>query len=307
MLKRKLSKVSLLSLCILLMAAANRGNSMVSPVDELNNEPSWLHDTLSRKPHAFDSLGICNCLGEIHKIKFENAPRIQLHHSMKTFVTDYMTKNGKMLGTLKQKNGHYFKTIEQVFTKQGLPAELKYLAVIESKLKTTAVSRVGATGMWQFMPATAKIYGLKITSRVDERKYSYKSTVAAARYMERLYELFDDWLLVIAAYNCGPGNVYKAIRLSGSRNFWKMQYFLPKETRMHVKKFIATHYYYEGQGSHVTLTKAEREKHLLETEEFIAMQEGYKIPTDATDMGPGYFNWLAIIKDEQGFVVVAKK
>lgn len=296
-----------MSLCIILMAAANRGNTMDTPAGELKNEHSWRHDILSRKPHAFDSSGICNCLAEIDKIKFENAPRISLHHSMKSFVAEYATKNGEMLGKLKQKNGHYFKTIDQVFTKQGLPTELKYLAVIESKLKTTAVSRVGATGMWQFMPATAKIYGLKITSKVDERKYSYKSTVAAARYMERLYELFDDWLLVIAAYNSGPGYVYKAIKLSGSRNFWKLQHFLPKETRMHVKKFIATHYYYEGHGSHVTLTKAETEKHLQETEEFIAKHDSHKIPTDSSGMAPGYFNWLTIINDDQSLIFITKK
>jgi len=296
-----------MSLCIILMAAANRGNTMDTPAGELKNKPSWRHDTLSRKPHAFDSSGICNCLAEIDKIKFENAPRISLHHSMKAFVAEYAAKNGEMLGKLKQKNGHYFKTIDQVFTKQGLPTELKYLAVIESKLKTTAVSRVGAAGMWQFMPATAKIYGLKITSKVDERKYSYKSTVAAARYMERLYELFDDWLLVIAAYNSGPGYVYKAIKLSGSRNFWKLQHFLPKETRMHVKKFIATHYYYEGNGSHVTLTKAETEKHLQETEEFIAKQDSHKIPTDSSGMAPGYFNWLTIINDDQSLIFITKK
>ena len=296
-----------MSLCILLMAASNRGNSMDTPAGELKNNPSWLHDTLSRKPHVFDSSGFCNCLAETHKIKFENAPRISLHHSMKTFVTQYMAKNGEMLEKLKQKNGHYFKTIDQVFVRQGVPVELKYLAVIESKLKTTAVSGVGATGMWQFMPATAKTYGLKITSRVDERKYSYKSTVAAAKYMARLYELFDDWLLVIAAYNSGPGNVYKAIRLSGSRSFWKLQNFLPKETRMHVKKFIATHYYYEGQGSHVTLTKAEREKYLQKTEEFMAGQDDQKIPIDSSGIAPAYFNWLAIINDEQGLVLIAKK
>ena len=100
-----------------------------------------------------------------------------------------------------------------------------------------------------------------MTPKYDERTHFYKSTVAAAKYLRDLHRLFDDWLLVIAAYNCGPGPVYKAIKKSGSRNFWKLQHFLPAETRDHVKKFISTHYYYEGKGSIATLTKAEAETH----------------------------------------------
>jgi membrane-bound lytic murein transglycosylase D len=114
------------------------------------------------------------------------------------------------------------------------------------------------------MPSTARQLGLKVSDRYDERKRFGKSTVAAAKYLRDLYNEFDDWLLAIAAYNGGPGPVYKAIRLSGSRNFWKLQNFLPMETRAHVKRYIGTHYFFEGEGSLTTLTKAETQKHLEE-------------------------------------------
>jgi membrane-bound lytic murein transglycosylase D len=147
--------------------------------------------------------------------------------------------------------------MDDIFEQHGLPIELKYLAVIESKLKSSAVSYAGAVGPWQFMAATAKGYGLKVSKSRDERRDYYKSTHAAAKYLKYLYNEFGDWLLVIAAYNGGPGYVYNAIKKSKSRNFWELQNYLPAETRNHVKKFISTHYILEGQGGICTLTKAE--------------------------------------------------
>ena len=142
-----------------------------------------------------------------------------------------------------------------------MPLELKYLAVVESELNPKAVSRVGAVGPWQLMPATAKVLGLKITRKYDERKNLKKSTKAAALYLRDLYTQYGDWLLVLAAYNCGPRPVNSAIRRTGSRNFWKLQNHLPAESRDHVKKYIATHYYFEGKGGITTLTKAENIKY----------------------------------------------
>jgi membrane-bound lytic murein transglycosylase D len=190
---------------------------------------------------------------------FENNENgIRLNPRAFTFVQDYMEKHSEDLLKMKGWATPYFNMIDGVFRKYGLPTELKYLAVIESKLKNTAVSRVGAVGPWQFMPETARLVGLKITKTKDERKDFHKSTHAAAKYLRDLYNEFGDWLLVIAAYNGGPGNVYSAIRKSkGSRNFWDLQYHLPTESRNHVKKFIGTHYVFEGQGSITTLTKAE--------------------------------------------------
>jgi Transglycosylase SLT domain len=189
------------------------------------------------------------------------ANKVQLNRSAVKFVRSYIKKNNEGLVEIKQRSKSPFKTMDVVFKKYGLPVQLKYLAVIESELKTTAVSRVGAVGPWQLMPATAKILGLKVTPANDERKQYAKSTKAAALYLRDLYAEFGDWLLVMAAYNCGPGPVHTAINKSGSHNFWNLQAFLPGESRDHVKKFIATHYYFEGNGSVTTLTKAENLKY----------------------------------------------
>ena len=151
----------------------------------------------------------------------------------------------------------YFNLIDGILNQYGLPSELKYLAVIESNLKPSALSWAGAVGPWQLMPATARVLGLKVNGRVDERKNYYKSTKAAALYLRDLYAELGDWLLVIAAYNGGTGNVYKAIKKAHSKDFWTLQYYLCAESRNHVKKFIGTQYTFEGQGSVTTLTKDE--------------------------------------------------
>ncbi|HEU4573687.1 MAG TPA: lytic transglycosylase domain-containing protein [Chitinophagaceae bacterium] len=184
-------------------------------------------------------------------------------HAVK-FVKNFIKTNNEDLLKAKERSQYCFTMMDSVFEAYELPVELKYLAVVESNLNRTAVSPVGAAGPWQLMPSTARQLGLKVSDRYDERKRFGKSTVAAAKYLRDLYNEFDDWLLAIAAYNGGPGPVYKAIRLSGSRNFWKLQNFLPMETRAHVKRYIGTHYFFEGEGSLTTLTKAETQKHLEE-------------------------------------------
>ena len=201
-----------------------------------------------------------------------NAPVITLNKQAVKFVDAYMAKNNGLLSGIKDKYPTYFKTMDEVLTRYKLPTQLKYLAIIESELNTHAVSRVGAKGPWQLMPGTARILDLKVSKKYDERTHLYKSTVAASKYLRDLYNLFEDWPLVIAAYNCGPAPVYKAIKKSGSRNFWKLQHYLPEETRGHVKKFIATHYYFEGHGSIVTLTKDERIAHTRAMFAFVEKQ-----------------------------------
>jgi membrane-bound lytic murein transglycosylase D len=138
---------------------------------------------------------------------------------------------------------YYFPMIEDVFDSYGLPAELKYMAVIESALNPNAVSRMGATGLWQFMYSTGRFYGLTINSVVDERRDPLKSTHAAAKYIKDLYNIYNDWILVIAAYNCGPGNVNKAIRRSGNKkDYWEIFYRLPRETRGYIPQYVAATY-----------------------------------------------------------------
>jgi membrane-bound lytic murein transglycosylase D len=170
----------------------------------------------------------------------------QVNPYAETYMQDYLRYHKKSLENLKQTGLTYFNFIDGILTKYGLPKELKYLAVIESDLKANALSSAGARGPWQFMSYTARGYGLVVNDFVDDRTDYYKSTNAAAKYLLSLYKDLKDWLLVIAAYNGGPGRVYTAIKKSGSRNFWDLQYYLPEESRNHVKKFIATHYVMES-------------------------------------------------------------
>jgi membrane-bound lytic murein transglycosylase D len=146
---------------------------------------------------------------------------------------------------------YYFPLFEEAFDKQNVPLEIKYLAVVESALNPKAVSRVGATGLWQFMYQTGKQYGLKIDSYVDERSDPLKASEAAAQYMKNMYAIFGDWDLVLASYNSGPGNVAKAIRRSGGQqNYWNIRKNLPKETQGYLPAFLATMYIYEYHKEH---------------------------------------------------------
>ena len=176
----------------------------------------------------------------------------QVNPHAEGYMQDYLAAHTKSLTSMKSWGRPYFNLIDNILSQYGLPRELKYLAVIESNLNTRATSWVGAGGPWQFMPYTAREYGLVVNNVLDERRDYYKSTHAAARYLLSLYGQMKDWLLVIAAYNGGPGRVYSAIKKSGSRNFWNLQYYLPTESRNHVKKFIATHYIMEGTGGVTT-------------------------------------------------------
>ncbi|HSV87493.1 MAG TPA: LysM peptidoglycan-binding domain-containing protein [Bacteroidales bacterium] len=145
----------------------------------------------------------------------------------------------------------YFPLFEEQLDRHNLPLELKYLAVVESALNPTARSRVGATGLWQFMYHTGRMYGLRVTSFVDDRKDVRLSTVAAAEYLRDLYIIYNDWFLALAAYNAGPGNVNRAIRRAGGvKDFWKISPFLPRETRNYVPAFIAVAYVMEHAREH---------------------------------------------------------
>lgn len=177
---------------------------------------------------------------------------VQVNPNAESYMQDYLRLHSSTLVKMKGWGQPYFNLIDNILSQYGLPRELKYLAVIESNLNSGATSWVGAGGPWQFMPYTARDYGLVVNRVFDERRDYYKSTHAAARYLLNLYSQMHDWLLVIAAYNGGPARVYSAIKKSGSRNFWALQYYLPQESRNHVKKFIATHYIMEGSGGITT-------------------------------------------------------
>jgi len=172
----------------------------------------------------------------------------QVDPNAEIFIRDYMKTHGTSLQKMKGWCQPYFNLIENILQQYGLPLELKYIAVIESNLKTGALSNKGACGPWQLMPETAHHLGLTINPYIDERTDYYKSTNAAARYLLALYGQFHDWLLVMAAYNGGTARVLSAMQKSKSNDFWKLQFYLPEESRAYVKRFIATHYIMEGAG-----------------------------------------------------------
>lgn len=162
---------------------------------------------------------------------------------VRKFIDMYATRLRQKIAFMLSANNFYMPIFEEALDLHDLPLELKYLPVIESALNPMATSRQGAVGLWQFMLATGKIYGLQVTSLIDERRDPIKSTRAAARYLKDLYDIYHDWNLVLAAYNCGPGTINKAIRRSGGeKDFWKLYNYLPQETRGYVPAFIAANY-----------------------------------------------------------------
>lgn len=162
---------------------------------------------------------------------------------VREFIDTYTGKLRNHVAYMLGAMNFYMPIFEEALDAYGLPYELKYLPVIESALNPSAVSRAGASGLWQFMLKTGRIYNLQSNSLVDERRDPIKATYAAARYLKELYGIFGDWNLVIAAYNCGPGNINKAIhRAGGAKDYWEIYHYLPRETRGYVPAFIAANY-----------------------------------------------------------------
>jgi len=176
---------------------------------------------------------------------------IEYNPALESVIKTRLKFRKRSTETLIQLSHYYFPMFEEVLDKHNLPLEIKYLAVVESSLKPRAKSRVGATGLWQFMFSTGKQYGLEVSSYVDERCDPLRSTNAAANYLASLYKTFGDWDLALAAYNSGPGNVTKAIRRSGGyQNYWNIRPFLPKETAGYLPAFLATIYLFEYAEAH---------------------------------------------------------
>ncbi len=183
---------------------------------------------------------------EVYKERLSHLPSIiemPYNDVVQKFIDRYSGHLRRSVSIMLGMQNFYLPTFEEALESYGLPLELKYLPVIESALNPNAVSRVGATGLWQFMLKTAKQYGLEINSLVDERRDPVKASYAAARYLRDLYKIFGDWNLVIAAYNCGPENISKAMhRSKGETDYWKIYPYLPRETRGYVPAFIAANY-----------------------------------------------------------------
>lgn len=186
---------------------------------------------------------------------------------VKNYIEMYLTRKRGLVADMLALHNYYGRFFEEELLKEGMPLELEYLPVIESAINPNAVSRAGAVGLWQFMPATAKGLGMEINSLVDERRDPRISSRNAARYLKQLHDIYNDWSLAIAAYNCGPGNVNKALRRAGAgegegndvkKDFWEIYNYLPAETRGYVPAFIAANYvmnYYRQHGISPTIVK----------------------------------------------------
>lgn len=196
-----------------------------------------------------------NCVGEksspyvndsVYMERLQRIPAViemPYNAEVRKYIDMYTTRLRQKVAFMLSANNFYMDIFEEALDLYNLPLELKYLPVIESGLNPMAASRQGAVGLWQFMLRTGKAYGLQSNSLVDERRDPVKSTRAAARYLKELYDIYHDWNLVLAAYNCGPGTINKAIRRAdGEKDFWKLYNFLPRETRSYVPAFIAANY-----------------------------------------------------------------
>ncbi len=176
---------------------------------------------------------------------------IEYNPHLEYMIKSYLKSRKSTFSTLMERARYFFPLFESVLAKYNIPLEIKYLAIVESALRPTAESPAGARGLWQFMYQTGKQFDLKISSYVDERSDPYKSTEAACKYLSKLYEIFNDWDLALAAYNSGPGNVSKAIRRSGGRtNYWNIRPYLPRETAEYLPAFYATLYIFEYAEEH---------------------------------------------------------
>lgn len=187
----------------------------------------------------------------LEKINAKTPFKVEYNPLLENVINSYLKRHKKSMENLMALSTYYFPMFEQELDKHNIPLEIKYLAIVESSLNPRARSRVGATGLWQFMFATGKMHGLDVSSYVDERMDPVLATDAAAKYLSTLYRVFEDWDLVLASYNSGPGNVSKAIRRSGgSKDYWELRPYLPRETAGYVPAFLAVMYIFEYAEEH---------------------------------------------------------
>ncbi len=190
-------------------------------------------------------------IARLNKLSAKTPFNIEYNPGLESVIKAYLKNRRNTMQRLMALSEYYFPLFEKELDNMDVPLEIKYLAIVESALKPRAKSRVGATGLWQFMYPTGKMYGLNVTSYVDDRSDPIKSTIAASKYLAKLYQIFGDWDLALAAYNSGPGNVSKAIRRSGGyQNYWNLRPHLPRETAGYLPAFLATMYIFEYAEEH---------------------------------------------------------
>jgi membrane-bound lytic murein transglycosylase D len=263
----------------------------------------YLHRQVRENPQAEYNMDSVHFSSEVpDRVLIERLERMNsfiklpYNETVKNYMVLYAEKMPTRMGQILGLAQYYMPIFEEAFRKYDLPLELKYMAIIESALNPVAVSRVGATGMWQFMHATARNYGLKIDSYIDERMDPVASVDAAARYLRDAYRIFGDWSLAISSYNCGSGNVNKAIKRSGRRDFWSIYPYLPRETRGYVPAMVGAMYavnYAKEYGlepapvqipAHVDTFLVNRNLHFRQVSEVLG------IPIDdLRDLNPQYY------------------
>ncbi|MBR6041477.1 MAG: transglycosylase SLT domain-containing protein [Paludibacteraceae bacterium] len=244
------------------------------PLDYIIKLDSALHDyqtnyAIQSEPCLSDSVVSTLLDDSVYIQRLQSIPSIvELTYNsvVRDFISLYTVRRSKLTAMVLGQSSYYFPIFEDALDSEGVPFELKYLPIIESALNPRAYSPAGASGLWQFISSTGRMYGLKINSLVDERRDPIKSSKAAARYLKHLYGIYNDWTLVIAAYNCGPGNVNKAIRRAGGeRDYWAIYPFLPKETRGYVPAFIAATYAMNFHNEHNICPKYIDRCHYIDT------------------------------------------
>lgn len=217
-----------------------------------------LYDSISKAVNEntseavnFAALSLDTLQSRLQQLDAKTPFHIHYNPALETLIKKYLKQRKVLYERLMKLSQFYFPLFEDIFDREGIPLEIKYLAIVESALRPNAKSRVGATGLWQFMFSTGKYYDLEVSSYVDERCDPVRSTIAAAKYLKSLYKVFNDWDLALAAYNSGPGNVTKAIRRSGGhQNYWNIRPFLPRETAGYLPAFLATMYLFEYAPQH---------------------------------------------------------
>ncbi len=241
---------------ITLSYSAQQIDSLINAWSELmanENFDNYFDDYISEDSSLEEHIGL-DSLYKLRLSQLASPIALPYNNIVKSYISRYINPKFHTMSNVLALSLYYFPMIEEELMKYDLPIELRSMAIIESALSADAVSRAGAAGLWQFMPATGKSYGLEVNSLVDERCDPFMATDAACRFLRDLYSMFNNWTLAIAAYNCGPGNVNKALTRAGldksSGSFWDIYQYLPRETRGYVPAFVAATYAYAYHREH---------------------------------------------------------
>lgn len=258
----------------------------------IDGKHSNKRDSVNTLSNSFSGL----LTGDLTEEPITDRSVFALKPAVADFVADYTKKEKEEYNNMKDWGKPYFDLYNKILAENGLPVELKYLSVIESSLQNTNVTGGKAVGPWQLMPYEGKRFGLSMKKSYDERTNFTKSTEVASKLLKELYSEFGDWLLVIAAYNCGMGRVKKCINQAGSSNYWALEKYLPKETRNHVKKYIATHYFFEGGGGWTTITASDAEACRVALAKINEAKNMVSLNSFSTSQVNGKYNSTAIIR-----------